>query len=280
MIMKEYIILFIKGVIIGIANAIPGVSGGTLAFILGIYERLTNAIAIIPSIILKPKQWASPMKTLIPIGLGAIIAIVAFLRIINFLFDNYAIQTQLFFVGLVLGSLPFIAKEIKVFGLKNTTAFFLGATLMATFIYFEVRSSIGFKESVYSTMSVLYGIKLFAAGILAAAAMVIPGVSGSLLLLMIGEYQNISSFVKNMEIVPLAIVGLGILIGLFSITKLISIVIAKYRERLFAFVLALIIVSLLSLMPNVSSIGTLPTVLSSAFSICLGFVLAIAIEKL
>ncbi len=278
--MKEYMILFIKGAIIGVANAIPGVSGGTLAFILGIYERLTNAIASIPSVIFKPKKWGTPLKTLIPVGLGAVVAIGIFLLIIDFLFANYAVPTQLFFVGLILGSLPFITKEIKCFGTKNLIAFFCGASLMAIFIYFQMRTSATSGEVTYSGMSGGYAIKLFVAGILAAAAMVIPGVSGSLLLLMIGEYKNISSFVKNMEIVPLAIVGIGIVIGLFSITKAISIIIAKYRERLFSFVLALIIVSLLSIIPNMSSVSTMSMTLASAGSICLGFVLAIAIEKL
>ncbi len=268
-----------KGAIIGIANAIPGVSGGTLAFILGVYERLTNAIAIIPSVILKPKQWGSPLKTLIPIGLGAVIAIVAFLRIIDVLFTNYAVPTQLFFVGLILGSLPFIAKEIKGFGGKNLVPFFFGALLMATFVYFQTHSETVARETLYSGMTILYAIKLFVAGILAAAAMVIPGVSGSLLMLMIGEYKNISSFVKNMDILPLIVVALGIMIGLFSITKIISVIIAKYREQLFAFVLALIVVSLLSIWPNMST-TSLHMTFASAGSICLGFVLAIAIEKL
>ncbi len=283
--MKEYIMLFIKGAIIGVANAIPGVSGGTLAFILGVYEKLTNAIAIIPSVVFKPKEWATPLKTLIPIGVGAVVAIVAFLNIIKFLFANYAIPTQLFFVGLVLGSLPFIAKEIKGFGIKNLASFFLGATIMAIFIYFNMRLSSGTNTSnqmTYSGMNALYAIKLFVVSILAAATMVIPGMSGSLLLLMVGEYENVSSFmsISNIQIVPLIIVGLGVVVGLFSVTKLISIILHKYREQVFSFVLALIVVSLFSIMPNVSTIGTLPMVLASACSICLGFVLAIALEKL
>ncbi len=272
--------LFIKGAIIGVANAIPGVSGGTLAFILGIYERLTNAIAVIPSVVFKPKKWGTPLKTLIPVGLGAVIALGMFLLVIDFLFANYAVPTQLFFVGLILGSLPFITKEIKSFNGKNLVPFFLGAALMAIFLYFQMRTAGVSDEVTYSGMSGGYAFKLFIAGVLAAAAMVIPGVSGSLLMLMIGEYKNISSFVKNMEIVPLVIVGLGVVIGLFSITKVISIIISKYREQLFAFVLALIIVSLLSIWPSMIGVSTLPMTFATAGSICLGFVLAIAIEKL
>ena len=278
--MRDYIILFIKGFVIGIANAIPGVSGGTLAFILGIYEKLTNSIAIIPSIIFKPKQWISPMKILIPVGLGASIAVVVFLNIIEILFTTYPVPTQIFFVGLILGSLPFVTKEVKGFGIKNLISFGFGALIMGTFIYFAMISD---KESAivtYSTMSFSYAIKLFVSGILAAAAMVIPGISGSLLLLMLGEYRNISIFVKNIEIIPLAIVTIGIAIGIFFVTKIISIIIAKWREQLFSFVLALIVVSLLSIWPSMTSDLSIPMVVSSIASMCIGFLLAIGLEKL
>ncbi len=277
--MKQYLILFIKGLIIGIANAIPGVSGGTLAFILGIYEKLTNAIASIPNVILKPKQWGSVLKILIPVGLGAVIAIVLFLNLIVILFENYGIPTQLFFVGLILGSLPFITREIKGFEAKNVVAFFFGAAVMGVFIYFSMKLNKDISDVTYTGMSFFYGIKLFVVGLLSAAAMVVPGISGSLLLLMLGEYRNLSFFVKEIEIVPLAIIAVGIVIGLFSVTKIISIIIEKYRGQLFSFVLALIVTSLLSIWPNIAAMS-LPLVIGSVSSISVGFLLAVGLEKL
>jgi len=280
--MREYIILFVKGFVIGIANAIPGVSGGTLAFILGIYEKLTNSIAIIPSVIFKPKEWAKPMKILIPVGLGAVIAIALFLNIIEILFAKYPVPTQIFFVGLILGSLPFVTKEVKGFGIKNLLSFALGALVMGTFIYFAMKLNKDTSVATYQGMSFAYAIKLFLSGILAATAMVIPGISGSLVLLMLGEYKNISSFAnfKNIEIIPLAIAGVGIVIGIFFVTKIISVVIAKWREQLFSFVLALIVVSLLSIWPNITSSMSTSIVISSVISMCVGFLLAIGLEKL
>ena len=287
--MRAYLSYFIKGMAIGIANAIPGVSGGTIAFVLGIYEKLTSSISSLPMDLIKLrwKDVAESLKVLIPVFLGAIISIFLFLNIINFSFANYPIPTKIFFVGLVLGSFPFVTKTVEKYDLKVFFAFFLGAFIMSIFVYFdintpEINKTVG--ESVSSDFSVIYGIKLFFCGIAAAVAMVIPGISGSLLLLILGEYENISYFVSNMTsnfnyIYPLIFLGIGIVIGIFAISKLITILIQKYRAIVFGFVLGILIVSFLSLWPNITSLN-IPMLAATVLSMCLGFLVAIMMEKI
>ncbi|TKZ35768.1 DUF368 domain-containing protein [Brachyspira catarrhinii] len=287
--MRAYLSYFIKGMAIGIANAIPGVSGGTIAFVLGIYEKLTYSISSLPMSLIKLrwKDVAESLKILIPVFLGAIISIFLFLNIISFLFANYPIPTKIFFVGLVLGSFPFVTKTVEKYDLKIFLSFFLGAFIMAIFVYFdinepEINKTIG--ESTYSDFSVVYGIKLFFCGIAAAIAMVIPGISGSLLLLILGEYENISYFVSNITsnfnyIYPLIFLGVGIVIGIFAISKLITILIQKYRGIVFGFVLGILIVSFLSLWPNITFLSV-PMLAATVLSMCLGFLVAIVMEKI
>ena len=288
--MRAYLSYFIKGMAIGIANAIPGVSGGTIAFVLGIYEKLTYSISSLPIALIKFrwKDVAESLKILIPVFLGAIISIFLFLNIINFSFANYPIPTKIFFVGLVLGSFPFVTKTVEKYDFKVFLAFFLGAFIMAIFVYFDINEPEINKvagESVSSSdFSFIYGIKLFFCGIAAAIAMVIPGISGSLLLLILGEYENISYFVSNITsnfnyIYPLIFLGIGIVIGIFAISKLITILIQKYRTIVFGFVLGILIVSFLSLWPNITSLSV-PMLAATVLSMCLGFLVAIMMEKI
>ena len=287
--MRAYLSYFVKGMAIGIANAIPGVSGGTIAFVLGIYEKLTYSISSLPIALIKFrwKDVAESLKILIPVFLGALISIFLFLNIINFSFANYPIPTKIFFVGLVLGSFPFVTKTVEKYDFKVFLAFFLGAFIMAIFVYFdinepEINKTIG--ESVSSDFSFIYGVKLFFCGIAAAIAMVIPGISGSLLLLILGEYENISYFVSNITvnfnyIYPLIFLGIGIVIGIFAISKLITILIQKYRTIVFGFVLGILIVSFLSLWPNITFLS-IPMLVATVLSMCLGFLVAIMMENI
>ena len=285
--MREYISYIIKGMAIGIANAIPGVSGGTIAFVLGIYEKLTYSISILPTALIK-LQWKDikdSLKVLIPVVLGAAVSIVLFLKLINYTFVHYPIPTRIFFVGLILGSFPFITKTVEEFNIKVFIAFLIGAFIMAVFVYFDVNKPVG-SANYAGDFSVLYGVKLFLCGIAAAIAMVIPGISGSLLLLILGEYENISYFISafldtfNFQLlIPLIFLGLGVVIGIFGISKLVTILLQKYKSILFGFVLGIIIVSFLSLWPNITSLSV-PMLSATVISMCVGFLAAIGMEKI
>ncbi|PPS22757.1 DUF368 domain-containing protein [Brachyspira murdochii] len=286
--MKNYISYFIKGMAIGIANAIPGVSGGTIAFVLGIYEKLTYSISILPEALIKLK-WSDikeSLKVLIPVAVGAAISIVLFLKLINYTFTYYPIPTRIFFVGLILGSFPFITKTVEEFNIKVFIAFVLGAFIMSVFVYFDINKPVSDTAVYTGSFSIIYCLKLFLCGIAAAVAMVIPGISGSLLLLILGEYENISYFISafvetfNLSLlIPLIFLGFGVVIGIFSISKLVTVLLQKYKSILFGFVLGIIIVSFLSLWPNITSLSV-PMLASTVISMCIGFLVAIVMEKI
>ena len=279
--MRNYIAYIVKGMAIGVANAIPGVSGGTIAFVLGIYENLTHSISVLPGALLKFKwqEIKECLKVLIPVCIGAFLSIILFLKLINYLFINYPIPTQIFFVGLILGSFPFITKTVENFDFKVLISFFVGAFIMAIFVYFDINQPVSAEANYSGDFSVLYGIKLFLCGIAAAVAMVIPGISGSLLLLILGEYENISYFVSTFNIIPLIAVALGVGIGIFTISKLVTVLIEKHKSLLFGFVLGIIVISFLSLWPNITTLS-IPLLVSTVLSMCVGFLVAIVMEKI
>lgn len=276
---KETAILFIKGLAIGVANAIPGVSGGTLAFVLGIYEKLTFAISSLPSSIFKPKEFLSHLKILIPTGIGAVISIFLFLNAIVYLFGKFPVPTQMFFVGLILGSLPLISRSVVKFNIQAFFFFFIGAAVMAIFVYFDINAPAKTGATYSGNFNALYGIKLFVCGVAAASAMIIPGISGSLLLLIMGEYENVSYLVKSFEFIPLAFLGAGVALGIFAVSKLITFLLSKYRDSVFSVILGIIIVSLMSIWPSVINLNVFQLIFS-VLTLSVGFALSFVMERL
>ena len=263
--------LFFKGMVIGVANIMPGVSGGTLAVIMGVYDKLTEAIGNFLIVPLKKKiEYA---KFLGVIGTGAAIGIGLFAKIIEFCFTNYPKSTAGFFSLLIIPSIPYIIKGEDKKDNKNRLFFLLGAIFTLTFVfldYFFGGDSGG--QQLVRAVTAGYCIKLFICGSLAAGAMIIPGISGSLLLLMIGEYYNILGFISgffdglvhireysslievinNLYIFPLAIFGLGVIAGLVVVAKIINMLLSsKYRSVTLFFIAGIIVVSILQIWVNI-----------------------------
>ena len=261
--------LFFKGIIIGIANIMPGVSGGTLAIVLGVYDKLTEAIGNFPTAPMKKKL--EYIKFLLQMGSGAVIGIILFARIIEFCFTNYPKLTAGGFSLLIIPSIPYIIKGENKKDIKNILSFSLGAILTLGFVYADYKFGKG--ESTKELVSVVTtgsALKLFACGGLAAGAMIIPGISGSLLLLMLGEYYNILGFINkffsnlinittyssigeiitNLYIIPLTTFGIGVLIGLVLIAKLINMLLAKHRSITLFFITGIIVISILQIWIN------------------------------
>ena len=247
--------LFFKSIIIGIANIIPGVSGGTLAVIFNIYDELVEKIGNFLQVNFKTKiEYA---KYLLVVGVGAGIGILMFANIIKFSVTNYPKLTSIVFSLLVLPSIPFIVKGLDYKRGKNIFSFFIGVLIMLIFIFFNIKygknSSI---ENMYllnntSYFSNYYLIKLFICGLVAAGAMIIPGISGSLLLLMLGEYYNIVSFISNFSIKPLFFLGLGVALGLVIFSKAISYLLKNYRETTLFFITGIVIMSIFQIWINI-----------------------------
>lgn len=233
----------LKGIVIGIANVLPGVSGGTLAVVLNVYDKLTESIG---NFFLAPfEKKKEYIKFLLQIGIGAAIGIVVFAGIISKMYEGYPRITTLIFLILIIPSIPLILKGEKFFKKNNLIFFGLGVIFTIGFI-FLTKYFVGDEIALINPESISssYAIKLFVCGVIAAGAMVIPGISGSLLLILMGEYYNIMGYIKGFKLIPLFFFGLGVAIGLVAVSKLINILLNKYRSYTLNFIVGIIVVSL------------------------------------
>lgn len=246
--MKKSILLVIKGFVMGIANIIPGVSGGTLAIILGIYEQFISSISHFF------KNIRENIKFLLPILIGIVLSIISMSNVIDYSYNNYPIPTTLFFVGLVLGGIPLLYGKVK--GKKDSS---LLLNIIIFLITFSLVIFMSFADKIFNTgsisfsnMSVFSYILLFIVGVITSATMVIPGVSGSLVLMLLGYYYPIIKLIKNLSKfqnlstnLPILIVfGLGVLLGIILISKLIEYLFKKHQTKTYYGVLGFIFASI------------------------------------
>lgn len=245
--MKDKLILTIKGFIFGIANIIPGVSGGTLAITLGIYEELISTISHLFSNLKKN------LSFIIPIGIGAIISILTMSKLINYSLEKFPIPTTLFFIGLIVGGIPLIYKKVEKskFEISNISAFLITFLFIIILTFFK--SGVG--EVNLSSLNPGLILLIFIIGVIAAATMVIPGISGSFVLMLLGFYKPILNTISNitdfsilghnmMVLIPF---GIGIVIGIILIAKLIEYLLKKHEIITYHAILGFIISSVISL---------------------------------
>lgn len=247
------IILVIKGFIMGIANIIPGVSGGTLALTMGIYENFIGAISHFFS------NLKENIKFLLPIFIGIGLSLLTMSNVITASFNKYPIPTTLFFMGLVIGGIPMLFSKIK--GTKEVKKPISYVILFLTFLLVMV---LAFSKEIFggtlgnadfSNLNILGYLNLTLIGTIAAATMVIPGVSGSLVLMLLGFYFPIVNVIKELthfnnigsNILIAGFFGVGILIGIVLIAKLIEWLLAKFETFTYFGVIGFIIASVLAI---------------------------------
>lgn len=245
----------IKGVFIGIANIIPGVSGGTIALSMGIYDKLMGAVSNFF------KDWKKSILTLLPILLGCGIGIIGFTYAIEYLLTEHTFVTGMAFIGLIFGGLPVLIKQLMTqlkekdcsIGISGFLAFAL------LFAFSIVLPLMGSNNEVTKDLVATPGTMmiLFFIGIIASATMVIPGVSGSLVLMILGYYygiiQSIKNFLEALKIfdmpafingfLVLCPFGIGLLLGIFLLAKLITFLFERYGIQTYCAILGLIISS-------------------------------------
>lgn len=271
----------IKGVMIGIANIIPGVSGGTMAVSLGIYDRLIGAVSGLF------KEFKKSIAFLIPIIIGCGIGIVGFTYAIEYLLDKHTFVTCMAFAGLILGGLPAIISSMKS---KMTSGGIGVFGILAFVIAFVISGGMPLLKESKDALTVIAVtpvnmVILFILGVVASATMVIPGVSGSMMLMIFGYYyaiiNTIKTFLDNLRafdlmgmkdgILLLAPFGIGVILGIFLIAKLITFLFEKYGVQTFCAILGLVISSPIAIFINtglVSKLGSL-----SIWEILFGIVL-------
>ena len=264
--------LIFQGMAVGIANIIPGVSGGTMMVAMGLYDKLIHSITHLKS------EFKQALKLLVPIFLGAGIAIVGLSRLFEYLLENHPIPTNFAFCGLIAGSLPFIVKKVKghtvTIGKLIPFLLFFGVVILMAIMGEEA----GTAADV--SLSILNVVKLFAVGVIAAATMVVPGVSGSMILMLLGYYDVILMLINDFvdavlafnpsEIFRLVIIlapfGIGVIVGIFLIAKLIEFIFAKAEVHAYYAIIGLILASPIAILLNTDwgKLSVLTIVVSAA----------------
>lgn len=271
----------LKGVIIGISNIIPGVSGGTMAVSMGIYDTIISSITNLF------KDFKKSILTLLPYIIGMLLGIGGLSFAIEYLFGHFPLQTGLLFIGLILGGLPSITKRLKGkgFSITNASLFLL---FFAAIILLQLFS--GERLAVLTqNFEVVQTIKLFLVGMIASATMVIPGVSGSLILMLLGFYtpvvETISNFIKGLIALDQAAIlggfiilipfGLGVVIGIFVIAKLIEFLLARFEAPTYSSILGLVIASPIVVFMTLEGITlNITSILTSVVTLVLGYFIA------
>lgn len=224
----------LSGVVIGVANVIPGVSGGTMMVAMGIYDQLISAITGLF------KDFKKSMKILFPIGIGVALGVVLLSKVIALMFDNIPFQTNCLFIGLIIGSFPFILKNVK--GHKMKVQHVLACLLFFGLVVGSALLGESSGEEAALVGGIVPMIKMFGVGVIASATMIIPGVSGSMVLMILGYYDaiisNISVFIENLisfnvpgllEGLQIFIpFGLGVVAGIFAVAKVVEIIFEKF----------------------------------------------------
>lgn len=278
----KWLLEVLKGVVIGLANIIPGVSGGTMMVSMGIYDTLIHCITHLF------KELKKSIITLLPYGVGMVLAIIVGAFGLKAAFASFPLPTNTLFIGLILGSVPAIMKEMK--GEKKGVP---GAVIFAGFFAIVVLLKVFEAEnSGVITLSFVEVIKLFLMGCIASATMVIPGVSGSMILKTLGYYEPIVteaipaalSALKGGEwgvvltnlgiLVPFAI---GIVVGIFGIAKIIEVLMAKAKGLTYCAILGMVAASpVVILMDKAIYAGVnVGLVIASLVTLAVGLVIAL-----
>tara|TARA_A100001015_G_scaffold303669_1_gene393660 strand:+ start:2608 stop:3435 length:828 start_codon:yes stop_codon:yes gene_type:complete len=239
---------FLFGIIIGIANIIPGVSAGTMAVILGIYDDLISAIS---DFFGNPNARREKFMFLTFIGSGFITSLVIFSKVLTVIMSHYPQPTFLFFIGLIVGSLPIVYKSHDNMqpSFSKVSLFLLGLIVMGVLTFGFPTDSIPSVERLTepSMMALLF---LSFSGFIAAGTMIIPGISGSLLLLLMGSYFIILNAIASFNLQILFSVAIGAILGIITLSKVMNWCLQKYPAQSYFLILGLMIGSLMKLWPG------------------------------
>lgn len=243
---KEYIVIGLKGMAMGAADVVPGVSGGTIAFISGIYEELLGSISNVNLDllkILKKDGFKAAWKQLngnflASLFAGIFISIVSLAKAIKYLLENEPVLLWSFFFGLVVASIFFISKQITKWNFISILTLILGA-----FLAFYITT---LNPLVSENSSLLF---LFLSGAIAICAMILPGISGAFILVLLGAYKPILSAVNDRDLKTIATVGLGAIVGLLSFSKVLKWLFAHHKNYTLAALTGFIVGSLNKIWP-------------------------------
>ncbi len=248
----EYLLLSARGIAMGAADVIPGVSGGTIAFITGIYEELINSIKSVDRqlfLILRKEGLIAAWKHingsfLVSVFIGIFISIFSLARLITWLLDTHSKFVWAFFFGLIVASALHVGRKITKWNISSIISLIIGTAVAA---YITIATPATTPETWWF---------ILISGMIAITAMILPGISGSFILLLLGKYEYILSAVKEFKIGTIIIFGLGCVIGIISFSNVISWLFKKYHNVTLAILTGFMIGSLNKLWPWKQVIST------------------------
>jgi len=278
--MIEFLKAAVRGVVIGVANVIPGVSGGTMMVSMGVYDTIISCITGLL------KHFWKSVKTLLPYILGALIGIVALASVLTFLFENYPLPTSTAFIGLILGGLAPLLKQIdmKKAGIGAVLLFLVFLALIIVLAIINPTESGTVVAFTWGQAAVLLVM-----GVIASATMIIPGVSGSMILMLLGYYRTVINAVSALKDAlfggglaaaaePLKVLlpfGLGVVIGIYAVAKLIEWLLKRYPVYTYSAILGLVVASPVAVLLRCDMSGVTPViVLISLVTFIAGFLFA------
>lgn len=285
--MKNLINQLLRGVVIGVANIIPGVSGGTMMVSMGIYDTLIHCITHLF------KEFKKSIKTLLPYAVGMLVGIVALASVINWGLENHPLPTNTLFIGLILGGLGPLLKKVDTKKI-NAAAVIAFIALFALIIWLGIQRKDSIQNAESINMDALQVLIMVFIGMIASATMIIPGVSGSLVLMLLGYYKPVVNALSTLKdglfslnfdlmgqpVLMLLPFLLGIVLGIFGVAKLIEWLTARFPTPTYCGVLGLVVASPISLLiqTDLSGVSVL-TVIISVVTLAAGFAGAYLLAK-
>lgn len=256
----------LRGVCIGIANTIPGVSGGTIAVVVGVYDELIFAVS---NVLTDRGRRRHHLLVLLPVVIGVLAGILGFARIIDHFMTTRPDETVFFFIGLILGGVPFLLRKTAASSAAAPGDEARGSEidrrrtrvspwhLLPFGISFTLLLCMAFAERPAPTppitqLTVLSAIAVFATGVISAATMVIPGVSGSFVLLLIGMYTTFIAAARDANAAVLGVFLLGAVSGIALVSRLIAYLLRRFHGYAYSAILGLVLGSVFMLWPEVS----------------------------
>jgi putative membrane protein len=231
---------FLKGLALGVAAIAPGISGGALAVIFGLYDKITYFIAHFT------RNFKENVLYFLPVGIGGVVGVLVFSKIIEYLFHFYEVEVKYAFIGLMFGTIPFVVKEANKKGYKQRYLIPFVITLSITFLaaYFENNEvNIIMKSGTAPLSLIIYGIII-------GFGTIIPGVSASIILMFIGAYEIVISAISNIQISMLFFLATGFVLSILLFSKIICMLFEKAYGITYYAILGLVLGSVISIFPG------------------------------
>ncbi len=242
----DYLIITLKGMAMGAADVVPGVSGGTIAFISGIYDELLDSINAFKPGLIKiwkeqgfKKVWETlNANFLVALILGIGISVLSLVKALSLALEHYPILVWSFFFGLVLASIIYVGKQITKWNFASFLSLIIGAVV--AYLITQIQPAAGTSPTVFY---------LILSGSLAICAMILPGISGSFILVLLGMYQVALTAIHQRELDKIAFLGIGAIVGLLVFSKVLKYVLERYRNATIALLTGFIVGALNKIWP-------------------------------